>query len=123
MPPPSLAKMDIREEPKPSPIRLLRSPVAPKKPLTERSARPATKRPVTEPPAKAVERAFAKPTLAAWAVRTLALTEIFMPIKPEIAEAILPTKKPMAVLRERKNQIAAKIKTATTAITEYCLAR
>ncbi len=74
---------------------------------------------MTEPPAKARESASFKPFLAAWAVLTFALIDIFIPIKPQIAEAAAPIAKPMAISRESTNQIITKIITATIAITEY----
>src|SRR3990167_7234502 len=123
IPPPNLAKTEIKDPPKPSPTNPSTLPVAPKYPATERSARPTTKRPVTEPPANETESASFKPEKAACAVRTFALTEIFIPINPDAAEATAPIKKPTAVSNEIKNQITAKIKTATGAIVRYCLER
>ncbi|MNX69062.1 hypothetical protein D3C86_1002670 [compost metagenome] len=48
-------------------------------PATPKRPRPTTAMPVTAPPLKATDRAEASPFSAAWAVRTLARTEMFMP--------------------------------------------
>ena len=65
------------------------------------------------------------PMLAAWAVRTLALTETFMPIKPQAPERTAPKAKPTAVFQPRAGTkaITTKRMTPTTAMVEYCLVR
>ena len=55
--------------------------------------KPTTNSPVTAPPHVATCMAAPKPLRAASAVRTLALTATFMPIKPAALDAIAPTKK------------------------------
>ena len=47
---------------------------------TPSSARPATSMPVTAPDLKAMSSPSASDTVAAWAVRTLARTDTFMPM-------------------------------------------
>ena len=48
--------------------------------VTPSRARPATSMPVTAPALKAMSRPPASDWVAAWAVRTLARTETFMPM-------------------------------------------
>ncbi len=52
--------------------------------------------PVMAPEVKARFRPLARLSLAAWAVRTLARTEISMPAKPARPESTEPMKKPPA---------------------------
>ena len=52
--------------------------------------------PVTAPALKAMSRPPASDWVAACAVRTLARTETFMPMKPAMPESTAPIRKPMA---------------------------
>ena len=45
--------------------------------------------------------------MAASAVRTLARTETFMPMKPAAAEATAPIRKPMAAFQPRSDELTA----------------
>ncbi len=100
MPPPSRAKTLMRLDPKARPISgRTSSAVSPrirKYPATDSRPRPTTSSPVTAPPRKAMPSAGPRPRLAASAVRTLARTETFMPMKPAAAEATAPIRKPIA---------------------------
>ena len=58
--------------------------------------------PVTAPPLKATSNAGTIPFVAACAVRTLALTETLMPIKPHAPDNNAPTTKPIAVVIPKK---------------------
>ena len=61
------------------------------------------------------------PTVAACAVLTLALTDTFMPIKPQAPESTAPKTKPMAVVMSKKIPIKTAKIIPTIAIVEYCL--
>jgi hypothetical protein len=54
--------------------------------------------PVIAPPLKATSSAGPMPWVAACAVRTLARTDTFMPMKPHAPESTAPSTKPMAVM-------------------------
>ncbi|GJE69912.1 hypothetical protein CHKEEEPN_1444 [Methylorubrum podarium] len=58
--------------------------------------------PVTAPDLKATSRPPPSDCVAACAVRTLARTETFMPMKPATPESTAPIRKPMATLMPRK---------------------
>jgi len=58
--------------------------------------------PVIAPPRKATSNAGPMPRVAACAVRTLARTETFMPMKPQAPDRTAPTTKPIA-LRPSRN--------------------
>jgi hypothetical protein len=59
--------------------------------------------PVMAPPLKATSSAAEMPLRAASAVRTLARTETFMPMKPVAPDSTAPIRKPMAIsLAERQ---------------------
>ena len=60
-------------------------------------ARATTSRPVTAPPLKALRKAAVRLMVAAWAVRTLAMTAIRIPAKPATRLQAAPTTKPMPV--------------------------
>ncbi|EXI75746.1 MAG: hypothetical protein AW07_01059 [Candidatus Accumulibacter sp. SK-11] len=79
--------------------------------------------PVMAPPLKATSSAAAMPLRAASAVRTLARTETFMPMKPVAPESTAPIRKPTAINLPRAIQISTKSTAPTTAIVVYCLAR
>jgi hypothetical protein len=63
------------------------------------------------------------PLVAACAVRTLAFTDTFMPMKPQAPDSTAPTTKPMAVLVPRKTAISTASTTPTMAMVRYCLPR
>ena len=67
--------------------------------------------PVIAPPLKATSSAGPMPLVAACAVRTLARTEMFMPMKPQAPESTAPSTKPAAVVPSRK--IAIRIASTT----------
>ena len=70
--------------------------------VTPSSARPATSMPVIAPALKASSRPPASEVVAACAVRTLARTETFMPMKPAAPDRIAPIAKPIATRMPRK---------------------
>ena len=75
------------------------------------------------PARKASSSPPASEPIAACAVRTLARTEMFMPMKPADPERIAPTAKPTPTNQPRKYPTMTKITTPTTAIVEYCRRR
>ena len=79
--------------------------------------------PVMAPPRKATSSAGPMPRVAACAVRTLARTETFMPMKPQAPESTAPMTKPMAVRPSRKMPIRMASTTPTMAMVLYCRAR
>ncbi len=79
--------------------------------------------PVTAPARNASARPAASPPRAACAVRTLARTETFMPMKPAAPESTEPIKYPKP---ERQPSVAnriTKITTPTIAMVRYCRLR
>ena len=58
--------------------------------------------PVTAPALKAMSRPPASDLVAAWAVRTLARTETFMPMKPAAPDSIAPMRKPIATSQDSR---------------------
>ena len=56
-------------------------------------ARPTNVKPSTRPPLNATLNAWPKLTVASFAVRTLALTAIYIPMYPERVEVSAPKKK------------------------------
>ena len=136
MPPPRRAKIEISEEPKARPIkglsslaRLSSAPRLPspnrnqKNPVTPSRPSPTTSMPVMAPPRNATSSAGPMPRVAAWAVRTLALTEMFMPMKPQAPESTAPIRKPTAVGMSRNTPISTVSTTPTMPMVLYCLAR
>ena len=135
MPPPKRAKIEISEAPKASPInglikscRWVSSPVAPavryqKNPVTPNRPRPTTSMPVIAPPLKATFNASFMPLVAACAVRTLARTDTFMPMKPQAPDNTAPRKKPIAVETPRPTAMAMTITTPTMPMVRYWRAR
>jgi hypothetical protein len=79
--------------------------------------------PVMAPPLKATSSAGPMPLVAACAVRTLARTDTFMPMKPQAPESTAPSTKPMAVVLPRKTAISTASTTPTMAMVLYCRAR
>ena len=61
---------------------------------------PTTVKPITEPEEKATRRPWFRLSLAAWAVRALALVAIFMPTRPESMDHTPPVRKAKGVNRE-----------------------
>ena len=113
MPPPSRAKIDTREAPSasavsavmtgrslgawpPGPVRYQNNIVI------ASSASPATSMPVTAPARKAVVRPACRLPRAASAVRTLARTEMFMPMNPVAPDSTAPMTKAAALSPPRK---------------------
>ena len=87
------------------------------------SARPATSIPVTAPERNAIVRPPCNEWRAASAVRTLARTEMFMPMKPVTPDSTAPMTKPIAGMVPRKKNTSAATMTPTTPIVVYCLVR
>ena len=79
--------------------------------------------PVMAPPLKATSSAGPMPLVAACAVRTLALTETFMPMKPQAPDSTAPSTKPAAVVVSRNTAIATANTTPTIPMVLYCRAR
>ena len=136
MPPPKRAKIEISDEPKANPnsglstlLRLLSGVMLPlpvmnrKKMPTPKRPRPTTSMPVMAPPLKATSSAGPMPRVAACAVRTLALTDTFMPMKPQAPDSTAPTTKPTAVVMSKKMPISTASTTPTTAMVLYWRAR
>ena len=79
--------------------------------------------PVMAPPRNATSSAGPMPRVAACAVRTLARTETFMPMKPQAPDSKAPITKPTAVLPSRNTPIRSARMTPTMAMVLYCRAR
>ena len=79
--------------------------------------------PVTAPPLKATSNAGAIPPVAAWAVRTFAFTDTFIPIKPHAPDNTAPTTNPMAVVTPKNMATNIANATPTIAIVLYCRAK
>ena len=90
---------------------------------TPSKPRPTTSMPVIAPPLKATSSAGPMPRVAACAVRTLALTETFMPMKPQAPDSTAPSTKPTAEIPSRNTAINTASTTPTIAIVRYCRAR
>ena len=73
--------------------------------------------------ARMQEIAGAMPLVAACAVRTLARTDTFMPMKPQAPDSTAPSTKPTAVVPPRKKAISTASTTPTIAMVLYCRAR
>ena len=126
MPPPRRANTEISEPPKPRPTSALQeaTPEYTKKENreTDRMPKPITNMPVTVPDSNATRSAAPKPVRAASAVRTLAATEMRMPINPAAAEAAPPSKKPRAVQMPNPETPMKPGMTRITAITTAAMA-
>ncbi len=79
--------------------------------------------PVMAPEVKARDRPLARLSLAAWAVRTLARTEISMPAKPAAPDSTAPIRKPSASVQPIRKNTTARITTPTTPMVRYCRRR
>jgi hypothetical protein len=76
--------------------------------------------PVTAPEVKAIDRPLARLSDEAWAVRTLARTEISMPAKPAAPDRIAPRAKPTGCSHDLKKKASrAMTTTPTMAIVVY----
>ena len=75
------------------------------------------------PPLNATSSAGAMPPVAACAVRTLALTETFMPIKPQAPDSSAPSTKPIAVFAPRNMLIKIAKIIPTTVMVLYWRAK
>jgi hypothetical protein len=78
--------------------------------------------PVIAPALKAMSRPAARLTDAACAVRTLARTETFMPMKPAAPDRTAPIRKPMAAVAGKQYARCRYWKTTTPAMAMvlYC---
>ena len=79
--------------------------------------------PVIAPALNATVRPDCSETLAACAVRTLARTEMFIPMKPVTPESTAPSTKPTAESGLSSQNTNAATTTPTIAIARYCRAR
>ena len=75
--------------------------------------------PVIAPPRNATCNAALTPLRAASAVRTLARTDTFMPMKPVMPDKMAPIAKPTAVGQFRANPITTNSTTPTMAMVRY----
>ncbi len=75
--------------------------------------------PVTAPDLKAMSRPAARLLEAACAVRTLARTETFMPMKPAAPDRTAPIRKPIAAATESSHQASRSTTTPTMAMVVY----
>ena len=75
--------------------------------------------PVMAPPRNAMFSAGLMPLRAASAVRTLARTETFMPMKPARPDSTAPTAKPAAVVPPSTTQISTNSTTPTMPMVVY----
>ena len=71
------------------------------------------------PDLKASSRPPPSEPIAAWAVRTLARTDTFMPMKPARPESTAPIAKPTATSQPRNQPTTRKITTPTPAMVVY----
>ncbi len=70
-----------------------------------------------------MSRPPASDLVAACAVRTLARTETFMPMKPAAPDRIAPMAKPAATVQESNRPSPMKTTTPTPAMVVYCRLR
>ena len=75
--------------------------------------------PVIAPALKAISRPPASDLVAAWATRTLARTDTFMPMKPVRPDRNAPTAKPIATSQPSVKPMITKITTPTMPIVVY----
>ena len=80
---------------------------------------PTTISPGTAPPWNEIPNAFRKPEPAAWATRTLARTETFIPMKPAEPLATAPSRKPPAYHRFSPKPSRSRTGTPTRATVRY----
>ncbi len=79
--------------------------------------------PVTAPERNAISSPPASDFVAACAVRTLARTETFMPMKPAAPDRMAPIAKPIATVHDSRNPSAMNTTTPTAAMVVYCRLR
>ncbi len=70
-----------------------------------------------------MERPLPRLSDAAWAVRTLARTEISIPAKPAAPDSTAPIRKPMAAYLPIRKKTATRITAPTMAMVVYCRRR
>ena len=75
--------------------------------------------PVMAPALNEMSRPRASESEAPWAVRTLARTETFMPMKPAAPDSTAPTRKPTATGQDSRNPRITKMTMPTPAIVVY----
>ena len=75
--------------------------------------------PVMAPALNASSRPPASELIAAWAVRTLARTEMFMPMKPAAPESTAPIRNPIATSHPNSQPTTKKITTPTMPMVVY----
>ena len=75
--------------------------------------------PVMAPALNEMSRPRASDSEAPCAVRTLARTDTFMPMKPAAPDRIAPIRKPMATVQESSRPSTMKMTTPTTAMVAY----
>ncbi len=75
--------------------------------------------PVMAPERKAMLRPLSRLSDAAWAVRTLALTEISMPTKPAAPDSTEPIRKPSAARQPIRKPSTTSTTTPTMAMVMY----
>ena len=75
--------------------------------------------PVIAPALKARSRPPASDFVAAWAVRTLARTDTFMPMKPAAPESTAPMTKPMATGTPSRKPMRTRMTMPTMPIVVY----
>ena len=75
------------------------------------------------PARNAISKPPASELIAACAVRTLARTETFMPMKPAAPDRIAPMAKPTATSQPSRKPTIRKITMPTIAIVVYCRRR
>ena len=76
--------------------------------------------PVMAPDLKARSSPAASDCVEAWAVRTLARTETFMPMKPASPDSTAPIRKPMATAKPSSTKTRKNSTTPTAPIVMYC---
>ena len=79
--------------------------------------------PVMAPDLKASSSPSASDRVAAWAVRTLARTETFMPMKPASPDSTAPTAKPSATSQPSSQPRRMNTTTPTMPMVVYCRRR
>jgi hypothetical protein len=130
MPPPRRAKIEISEAPKESAtsasmtVRLVgaKRQRAGQEDVIEGDAEQAETRHQHAGDRARLEGEIEPPAsdfVAAWAVRTLARTDTFMPMKPAAPDSMAPMAKPMAECRRAEAQATTKMTTPTMAMVVY----
>ena len=139
IPPPRRAKIEISDAPNASAtsvstttrrsvtdrqIVMAEASAGPRTPIEIASRpRPATSMPVIAPERNAIVRPPCSEVRAASAVRTLALTDTFIPMKPVTPDRIAPTANAAAEIGPRNTPTNIATTTPTIAIVRYCRPR